>query len=188
MSAFEFFSVALSFVLGLGVTRLLLGFVNVFRFRETHRPHWIPLLWAVSVFVYQVQFWWAVFELNTALTQWTHAAFITLMSHTLLLFVAGALVLPASEQRDHDSLLDYFEEDGRWAILALGAYSGLSFWTNWSLFGMSPLSSVGALVAAFLALAIAGFFVTSRRLQGIVAIAYFVMAVFAYVAMAPAQY
>ena len=188
MSAFEFFSVALSFVLGLGVTRLLLGFIHIFRIRDRLQVHWIPLVWATSVFIYQVQFWWAVFELNAALTQWTHAAFITLMAHTLLLFVAGALVLPASEQDDHDKLLDYFQEDGRWSLLALGAYSVLSFWTNWSLFGMTPLSSTGALVAAFLVLALAGFFATNRRLQSVVAIAYLALSIFAYAAMAPAQY
>ena len=188
MSAFEFFSVALSFVLGLGVTRLLLGFVYVFRMRERLSPHWIPLVWGTSIFVYQLQFWWAVFELNTALGQWTHIAFITLMGHTLLLFVAGALVLPAQEYSDHDRLLDYFDEDGRWSILALAAYAALSFWTNWFLFGTSPLSPVGAIVGLILVLALVGFFARPRWLQGAMAIAFLATAVLAYVALTPAQY
>ncbi len=64
MSAFEYFSVALSFVLGLGLTRLLLGALYVFRARERQRVHWIPILWAASIFLFQIQYWWAVFELR----------------------------------------------------------------------------------------------------------------------------
>ena len=188
MTAFEYFSVAFSFVLGLGVTRLLLGFLQVFRMREQLRPHWIPLAWGTSIFIYQIQFWWAVFELNTALAQWTHSAFITLIRHTLLLFVAGALVLPVQVQSRHDRLIDYFDEDGRWSILALAAYAALSFWTNWSLFGTSPLSRIGVIVSSILVLALVGFFARARWLQGAVAIAFLVTAGVAYVALTPAQY
>ena len=188
MSAFEYFSVAFSFVLGLGVTRLLLGFVNVFRMREQLETHWIPLVWGASVFVYQIQFWWAGFELNNALTHWTHIAFITLLSHTLLLFVAGALVLPIHAQSEHDRLLDYFDREGRWSILALAIYAALSFWTNWSLFGTSPLSRVGAIVGLIFVLAVAGFFAKARWLQGALAIAFLATAIVAYVALTPAQY
>ncbi len=129
-----------------------------------------------------------MFELNTALTQWTHIAFITLMGHTLLLFVAGALALPVQVQSEHDRLLDYFDEDGHWSILALAAYAALSFWTNWSLFGTSPFSRVGAIVGSIFVLALVGFFARARWLQGAVAIAFLVTAGVAYVALTPAQY
>ncbi len=113
MSAFEYLSVALSFVLGFGVTRLLLGAVSVFKSRRTRTPHWIPLVWAAAIFVYQLQFWWALFELNETIPVWTHVAFVTAMAHALLLFVAGALALPVSDNGEPATLIDYFEQDGR---------------------------------------------------------------------------
>ena len=188
MTAFEFFSVALSFVLGLGVTRLLLGGLHVFRARRRQKPHWIPLVWALSIFVYQLQYWWAVFELNEALPIWTHQAFLTLMLHALLLFVGGALVLPVSEAHERDDLMDYFDDDGRWALLALTAYALLSFWTNWALFSTSPLSNIGLIVFAFAVLSFAGFFVRNRRYLGIVTVVYLAHSMFAFVTLAPRQY
>ena len=188
MTAFEYFSVALSFVLGLGVTRLLLGALRVFRARERQKPHWIPLVWALSVFVYQLQFWWAGFELNSALPVWTHQAFITLMLHALLLFVAGALILPSSQAQERSELMEYFGHDGRWALLALTAYAALSFWTNWALFGTSPISQVGSIVALFAVLSFLGFFVRNKRYLGVVTIVCLAHSLFAYVALAPAEY
>lgn len=188
MSAFEFFSVALSFVLGLGVTRLLLGALHVFRARQRQKIHWVPLVWALSVFIYQLQFWWALFELHDALPIWTHTAFVTLMAHALLLFVAGALVLPASGPEDRANLFDYFDSDGRWALLALSIYAALSFWTNWVLFNTSPFSSTGLVVSIFLLLSLTAFFTSNRRALGALGVAYLAFALYAYVALAPAQY
>lgn len=188
MSAFEYFSVALSFVLGLGVTRLLLGGVHVFRARRRQRVHWIPLVWAAGIFVYQIQFWWALFELNEVLAAWTHIAFVTLMAHALLLFVAGALVLPTTDSHERESLIGYFEGDGHWALLAIAVYTALSYWTNWALFGTSPLSSIGLIVAVSFVLPLGGFFVSNRTVNGALAAAYLVFVIYAYVVLAPAQY
>ena len=188
MSAFEYFSVALSFVLGLGVTRLLLGVVRVFQARSSQEVHWIPLIWAAGIFIYQMQYWWAGFELSEALPVWTHTAFITLMAHALLLFVAGALVLPISDKLERTSLIDYFEDDGRWALFAIAAYAALSFWTNWVLFGTHPFSPIGLIVAIMLALSLGAFFCWNRRVNGALAVVFLVFSLYAYVMLAPAQY
>ena len=95
--AFEFISVALSFVLGLGLTRLLLAAVNVFRSRRRLKFDWIPLTWAAVIFLFQIQYWWAIFELSGLVENWTLLQFVTLLVMAMLLFVAGALVLPTAE-------------------------------------------------------------------------------------------
>lgn len=188
MTAFEFFSVALSFVLGLGITRLLLGALGVFRARHSRRPDWIPLTWGLSVLIYQIQYWWAIFELSTTIDTWTHARFLTMFSLALLLFVAGALVLPAANDRDHASLQDYFDADGRYALLALTAYSVLALWANWYLFAASPLSWIGALVATFAVTSTLAFFSRNRKMLGVLTVTYLLLAVIAYVLLAPTAY
>jgi hypothetical protein len=64
MTPFEFILVALSFVLGLGITRLLSSTVNIFRWRNELDIDWVPLVWAAVVFLFQIQYWWAIFELS----------------------------------------------------------------------------------------------------------------------------
>jgi len=66
MTASEFLSVALSFVIGLAVTYLLTSLLSLIRERRTCCPDWLPLLWAFYIFGYQVQYWWASFELSSA--------------------------------------------------------------------------------------------------------------------------
>ena len=188
MTAFEYFSVALSFVLGLGLTRLLLGALYVFRVRERQTVHWIPVLWAASIFLFQIQYWWAIFELKDLVVAWTHGVFVTLLVLALLLFVAGALVLPASDDHAKDDLHEYFQEDGRWALLAISAYAGLSLWANWYRFFVSPMTWVGAMVIVVGIVPIAAFVASDRRVQGALTVAFLGLSVWAYLVLAPAEY
>ncbi len=188
MTSFEYFSVALSFVLGLGVTRLLLGAVGVFRARRRQRVHWIPLVWAMSIFLFQIQYWWAGFELNALMENWTHGAFATLLSSAVLLFIAGALILPASADQERTTLFEYFEQDGRWALIAIAAYAALSIWANWLLFKTSPISKVGAIIWIIGLTALAAFLVTNRRVLQMLTIGFFLIAIWTYLFFAPAAY
>ena len=70
MTAFEFLSVALSFVLGLAVTLVLTSLLAAFLARRETKLDWLPFTWAAYVLVYQFQYWWAIFELSS-FPEWT---------------------------------------------------------------------------------------------------------------------
>ena len=70
MDSFRWIAVALSMILGLGVTRLLSAFVAVFRSRKHSKLDWIPLAWAGCIFLWQLQFWWAIIELPGLIRVW----------------------------------------------------------------------------------------------------------------------
>ena len=95
MTPFEFVTVAVSFILGLGVTQLLSAAVATFRARHRLHLEWLPLLWALSIFLWMFQFWRAIDELASIFDSWTTSRFVTVLSMAMLLFTAGALVLPA---------------------------------------------------------------------------------------------
>lgn len=133
MSSFEFISVALSIVIGLGLTQLLKSAVVVLRAWGEHGVDVLPILWAMIVFVTIVQFWWALFELDAGnlVTEWSLAGFMLLLAGTVLLYVAAALVLPGVPS----DLRGYFDGDGRWALGMLAAYNVFGVWANVSVFG-----------------------------------------------------
>ncbi|WP_166219372.1 hypothetical protein [Pseudomonas atagonensis] len=56
MSNFPIVATILSMILGLSVTRLLLGALTVFRIRRAAAPDWVALLWAVMLFATQLDF------------------------------------------------------------------------------------------------------------------------------------
>jgi hypothetical protein len=121
VTPFEFLSVALSFVIGLGVTYLLTSLLSLIRERRTCRLDWLPLLWAFYVFGYQVQYWWALFEL-AALDSWSLTVFLAVLLYSVLLFAAGGLVLPHDAARHDEGLRTYFERDGRLGVVLLNVY------------------------------------------------------------------
>ena len=94
VDSFRWISVLLSMVLGLGITRLLSSAVAVFRSRGYARLEWVPIAWAASIFIWQIQYWWAVIELAGMHETWLLVEFLALLGLALLLFVTAALILP----------------------------------------------------------------------------------------------
>ncbi len=188
MTPFEFVSVALSFVLGLGITRLLLASVHIFHTRRNVKFHWVPIVWALSIFLIQIQYWWAIFELSDRIEIWTALHFGTLLLLALMLFVAGAVVLPTTTDVDSESLLDNFDRNGRWALLFLVGYSTMGLWANWYLFGMSPISYIGGLVVVLIFMPLTYLLVRNRRLQGAITVMYLIVTVWIIVESSPLAY
>jgi len=119
---------------------------------------------------------------------WTQGGFVLLLVLAILLFVSGALVLPASASQESDELLTYFRDDGKWALLALVAYSAISLWVNWLLYGRSPFNAVSALLLSFSVLALTAFFFSRTRSLGIITILFFVLTVYTFSVAAPTKY
>ena len=146
MTPFEFLSVALSFVLGLAVTLLLTSLLVAFAARRRTRMDWLPFVWAGYVLVFQFDFWWELFGLS-ALGTWSVQAFGILLILALLLFVAGALVLPTGVGAYPSDLAEHFRQDGRWGVFAIGAYCVVGSLANVVLFDFAPLDLVNLLNA-----------------------------------------
>lgn len=188
MESFRWIAVVLSMILGLGVTRLLSSCVELFRARGQTRMDWIPLVWAGSIFLWQLQFWWGVLELPHLMKTWTIGSFLTLVSLTLLLFVSAGLVLPSSKLEKNDSLRAAFERDGRWALVSFSVYFALALFTDWLLWGVSPVSLWGALLVALGILPLVFVFSQSRRLQEVITLLYIPLSIWAALSLSPASY
>jgi len=162
MDTFRWVAVGLSMILGLGVTRLLTSAVTVFRSRHHAEIHWIPFVWAASIFVLQVQFWWAVIELAQLIEVWTLTGFLLLLSIPLLLFAAAAMILPLKELGAGESLLSEFHRDGRWGLSCLAAYAALAAIIDFYLFDVWDPTSADLYLAGEFVLPLA-FLLTPRH-------------------------
>lgn len=188
MDNFRWIAVALSMLLGIGVTRLLAAGVSVFRSRTHARLDWVPLVWAVCVFLWQLQFWWAIVELGSIVEVWTLGRFLLLVALALSLFVAAALVLPPNELEPGDDLRASFERDGRWALVALSIYFVLALLVDWKLWSISPWSHEGAYLAALIVLPLVAVAARRRRTQAVVALVYLPLSVAAALHLSPSAY
>ena len=94
MSDFEFVSVILAIVIGLGITRILSGLASALENRSTLRSDWIVLTWAVMVLLWQILFWLGTVNSARARPEFTVANFGMLLLAAVALFFAATLVLP----------------------------------------------------------------------------------------------
>jgi len=187
MTAFEFLSVALSFVIGLAVTYLLTSLLSLIRERRTCRPDWLPLLWAFYVFGYQVQYWWAFFELSRTET-WSLKVFLALLLYAVLLFTAGGLVLPNDAAGHSEGLRVYFERDGRLGVLVLNVYLLIGPIFNVRLWGVPLIDPVNLSLMGVGLFGVSFLLLRSRRLQVAHTIIWGTVAVPLFIVLSPTAY
>ena len=74
MSEFEYLSVLISIVVGLGISHLLAGVARLIRRRDEVRFYLPSLLWMGALFLAFIQIWWAIFG-SRAMESWTFVGF-----------------------------------------------------------------------------------------------------------------
>ena len=144
MNNFPIVATVLSLVLGLSVTRLLLGLVTVFRIRRTSPVDWVPLAWSGVLFIVQLEYWWAINQLPTLRPTYQFTDFVFIVLMTLMLFLTAALILPSRSEDETVTLRIYFEKDGRFALLSFTGFLLFAFVLN-VVFLNSPINGVWAL-------------------------------------------
>lgn len=164
MEEFGMIAPVLSLILGLGITRLLLGFVTVFRIRNSAPVDWLPLAWAGILFAEQIQFWWAINGLSRIQSAFTFPDFLVLILLPLLLFLSGALILPSRSEDESRGIREYFERDGRYGLLPFAMYLVIAVAVDVTFF-RAPISGVASLNLLLAVATLMVFAARSRRVQ-----------------------
>lgn len=107
MTPFEYVSVLISIVLGLGITQLITGFADLFR-HENEKNFFAPhLIWLMLVFFLHVQEWWLLYELRT-LTLWRLPSFLFTLLYPVCLFVLARLLFPKRKPSGNPTLQAFY--------------------------------------------------------------------------------
>lgn len=96
---FPHIRIVMGMVVGLGITRLLMGIAGLIQHPARAKLSAIHLLWALSVLIELVLFWWWEFALYEV-TDWSFGIFAFLIGYALTLFLMAALLFP-------DNIADY---------------------------------------------------------------------------------
>jgi hypothetical protein len=157
VSPFDYISVVLSVVIGLGLSHLLTGAVNLIQERERVRFYWVHSVWVVLTFVGIVFLWWSIWRLRM-LQNWNFVAFLLLLLEPVLMFVAAAFLVPRPSDKRIDLREHYYKSRrgifGAFATLTalLILQNGLNnerLWitADWYLLVLLALSVAGAVTA-----------------------------------------
>lgn len=91
MSPFEYVSVLISIILGLGITQIVTGVADIiqnWRSTKLYLPH---ALWIVFVFFLHIQEWWVLYEMRT-ITTWKLPVFLFTILYPIGLFILARLL------------------------------------------------------------------------------------------------
>jgi len=112
--------ILMGMIVGLGLTHLLRHLARIVEQPRRHGVYWVHLVWALSMFVFMLHFWWWQFRLSTLIPQWTFALYLFVVIYALLLYLLCALVFPEG-MSEQQSYRDYFYQRRQWffGLLAL---------------------------------------------------------------------
>lgn len=113
MTPFEHLGVLVSIVIGLGIAHLLSALHRVVEARDRVRGYWLVWLWAAVIFVAQIEWWWAFFELRHA-TTWNFFYFLFVLLSPVTLFLASTFALPDVEKGDRYDLREHYYATRGW--------------------------------------------------------------------------
>jgi cell division protein FtsW (lipid II flippase) len=138
MDAFGYISVIFSVVIGLGMSQLLTGMVELVKARRRVKFYWVHLLWVTLTFTGHIFLWWTMWNLRL-LKDWHFFSFLLLLLAPVMLFVAASFLIPKLEPDDYLDLRHYFIENKVPFFTVNAAFTLLLGMQNWLLTGhMSP--------------------------------------------------
>lgn len=110
--------IVMGMVVGLGITRLLMGYAGLIQHPARAKLSLIHLLWGFSILVELVLFWWWEFELYNV-QHWNFGLFAFLIGYSVTLFLLAALLFP-DKIDDYDGYEDFFLKRRHWFFAIFG--------------------------------------------------------------------
>ncbi len=92
MSPFEYLSVFISILLGLGITQLITGVADLFLRATRAKLYWLHMVWVLLVFFLHIQEWWSLYELRDEV--WSLPGFVFQLVYPITLFLLARLLFP----------------------------------------------------------------------------------------------
>lgn len=123
INAFEYITVFISIILGLGVTQILTGIADLVHQNDRVKLYWPHLVWIVLVLVLHVQEWYITFELRT-FTAWRLPVFLFVLLYPIVLFITARLLFPFGLNDDTIDLKEFYFKNYR-KIFLFGAILAL---------------------------------------------------------------
>lgn len=107
MSPFEYITVLISIVLGMGITQLVSGFAAIVIRWERVKIYWPHLVLCILVFVLHIQDWWATYELVN-FKFWRLPTFLFFILYPVNLYVLSRILFPERWSRQQTDLKVFY--------------------------------------------------------------------------------
>jgi hypothetical protein len=129
MSPFEYVTVLISIILGLGITLVLTGIAEIIRGWKMIK-HFGPYhIWIALAFILHLQEWWTMYEFKSV-ESWTLPSFLFVASYPILLFILANLLFPRKWLKKGVDLKTFYFENYNKFFVCLILLAALSILQN----------------------------------------------------------
>src|SRR5690606_22164441 len=102
MTPFEYITVLVSIILGLGITTILTGVAELIKQSRLFYLYTPYIIWIVLVFVLHIQEWWVTYSLKSE-GEWTLPKFLFILLYPINLYVLAHLLFPGQKSNSYTS-------------------------------------------------------------------------------------
>ena len=129
MSTFEYISVLLSIIVGLGITHLLGGVGRIINEPHRYRIYWVHMVWVAWLFMMLIFFWWYQFQL-VGIDLWHFEHYLVIVLYAVLLYLFSVVLMPWYRIEEGD-FKRYYMERRRWLAGFVWAWFLLDLMDTW---------------------------------------------------------
>jgi hypothetical protein len=122
MTPFEYVSVLISIILGLGITHIVSGIADIIQHWKRVKLYWPHLMWITFVFILHIQEWWVLYDLRTR-SEWKLPAFLFIILYPINLFILARILFPFPVGDASTDFKEFYFENFRkffvWAVILI---------------------------------------------------------------------
>jgi hypothetical protein len=93
MTSFEYVSVLISIIIGLGIAHILMGWGQMLSGHRRYRTDWVHALWMANILLYMIFFWWFTFKWVNK-PDWSFALFLFTIGYAILIYLLAVVLVP----------------------------------------------------------------------------------------------
>lgn len=120
MTPFDYVTVLISIILGLGITQIVSGLADIIQHWSRVRLFWPHLLWILFTFFLHIQEWWVLYELRT-INSWQLPVFLFTILYPINLFILARILFPSNLADSEIDFHHYYFSNARkffsWALI-----------------------------------------------------------------------
>lgn len=125
MSPFEFVTVLISIILGLGITQIMSGIADLIHQWGRVRLYWPHFLWIVLVFILHVQEWWLLYQLKD-IEVWRLPMFLFQVLYPISLFILARILFPMASDEHAADMRGFYLHNYRKLFVMVMVLSSIS--------------------------------------------------------------
>lgn len=110
VNPFEYVSILISIILGLGITQILSSFSDLLYHRKKVKFYWPHGIWILFVLFLHIQDWFVTYQIKDK-AAWSLPELLFILLYPITLFIAAKMLLPTNEDEERfDMKVFYFSQ------------------------------------------------------------------------------